>query len=363
MWPEAALLTSIFFRPQPERLHIYTEALERLVASIAFRPSDSSSSDTARLIETGGKKLAQLFTTLIAEGSSGAAVTGSDLAPPPFPNSLFDTLGPLVVTLRSLPLPATHPSHPAAPGIQTALSEAQRGYATMRGAWLKRCLEVPARRVVDRAETISGPAAGAELGIWVRALLSCASEEFDLLQQLAPLPSSVPQTFASLLNPILMLFANTLSSLSSTIKRALQKHTFLALSAYGELASCQLQWDSAMRSAARTENELKDGLQTLRSTMLRSFPEFLVDIKTAAMDTGDMGSGTAPITTTTIAYLNQIPPVQEAMAAALITLGDGNWRMGEGMSKTGQRNAANGDDAGILENYIRMPAHPCCNHF
>jgi exocyst complex protein 7 len=42
------------------------------------------------------------------------------------------------------------------------------------------------------------------------------------------------------------------------------------------------------------------------------------------------------------------------MAAALSSLGDGNWRMGEGMSKTGQRtNAAEDDDSGILENYIR----------
>ena len=177
---------------------------------------------------------------------------------------------------------------------------------------------------------------------------------------LPPLPNSVPQTFASLLNPIVTLFANTLNNLSSTIKRALQKHTFLALSAYGELASCQSQWDNVMRSASRKENELKDGLQTLRSTMLRSFPEFLVDIKTAAIDANEMGSGTAPITTSTITYLNQIPPVQGPMAAALSTLGDGNWRMGEGMSKTGQRtNVPDTDESGILENYIRPLLPPC----
>lgn len=40
------------------------------------------------------------------------------------------------------------------------------------------------------------------------------------------------------------------------------------------------------------------------------------------------------------------------MASALNTLGDGNWRMGEGMSKTGQRTGAPDDDSGVLENYI-----------
>ena len=64
-------------------------------------------------------------------------------------------------------------------------------------------------------------------------------------------------------------------------------------------------------------------------------------------------AGVAPITTSTIAYLNQVPPVADAMASALNTLGDGNWRMGEGMSKTGQRQGVPDDDeSGVLENYI-----------
>ncbi|KZV87009.1 hypothetical protein EXIGLDRAFT_680369 [Exidia glandulosa HHB12029] len=338
--------------PQPENLQVYVEALERLIASIAFKPSDASSRDTARLIETGGKKLAQLFTKLVAEGSSGAAIPSNDYTPIPFPSSLLDTLEPLVAAMRTLPLPATHPSHPAAPGIQAALTEAQRGYANMRGAWVRKCLEVPARRVVERAETVPGPQGGAEFAAWVEGLLSSVKEEHTLLVQLAPIPSSTPQTFASLLTPIVTLFANTLGGLSTLIKRALQKHTFLALSTYGALVGCQARWDDVMRKAARKENELKDGLQTLRSTMLRSFPEFLVDIKSAAMQPGDVGTGVATITTSTITYLNQIPPVADAMASALNTLGDGNWRMGEGMSKTGQRTGMPDDESGVLENYI-----------
>ncbi|EJD43374.1 hypothetical protein AURDEDRAFT_66656 [Auricularia subglabra TFB-10046 SS5] len=339
--------------PQPENLQVYVEALERLVASIAFKPSEPSSLDTARLIETGGKKLAQLFTKLVAEGSSGAAIPSADYAPIPFPSNLLDTLEPLVAAMRTLPLPATHPSHPASPGIQTAFSEAQRGYANMRGAWVRKCLEVPARRVVERAETITGPQGGEEFGGWVEGLVSSVQAEYMLLDQLAPLPGSVPQTFASLLNPIGALFANTIAGLTALIKKSLQKHTFLALSAYGALVVSQARWEDVIRNAARKENELKEGLQSLRSAMLRSFPEFLVDIKSAAMQAGEIGTGTAKITNEVIAYLNQVPAVQDAMASALNTLGDGNWRMGEGMGKTGQR-AGNldDDDSGVLENYV-----------
>ena len=79
----------------------------------------------------------------------------------------------------------------------------------MRGAWVRKCLEVPARRVVERADTLTGPQGGSEFGAWVEGLVSSVQAEWMLLDQLAPLPGSVPQTFSSLLNPIL---ARTLCS-------------------------------------------------------------------------------------------------------------------------------------------------------
>lgn len=84
------------------------------------------------------------------------------------------TLQPLVTFLRTLPLPATHPSHPAASGIQSALKDAQKGYGDMRGAWVRKCLETFGKRVVDRAETIDGVAAGTEVGKWTENMLSVA---------------------------------------------------------------------------------------------------------------------------------------------------------------------------------------------
>lgn len=44
----------------------------------------------------------------------------------------------------------------------------------MRGSWSKKCLENFGRRVVDRAETIDGVAAGREFGRWVNDLLRVA---------------------------------------------------------------------------------------------------------------------------------------------------------------------------------------------
>jgi len=129
----------------------------------------------ARLIETGAKKLTQLYTKLVAEGSSGSPpIAGLDFTPATFPPALLAPLKPLVAFLRSLPLPSTHPSHPASHIIFNTLKEAQRGYADMRGTWNRKSLETNAKRVVDRAETLDGVISGKEFGTWVDNLLRIA---------------------------------------------------------------------------------------------------------------------------------------------------------------------------------------------
>jgi exocyst complex component 7 len=164
-------------RPNASSLKTYTDALERLNANIAFKSSsDRDTASTARLVETGAKKLTQLYTKLVAEASSGSPAQGTEfaLSSLQFPPNLLGQLKPLVAFIRTLPLPATHPSHPAAPAILSVLKEAQRGYADMRGNWSRKCLEVHGRRAVERAESVEGVQAGREFGRWVGNLLLVA---------------------------------------------------------------------------------------------------------------------------------------------------------------------------------------------
>jgi exocyst complex component 7 len=55
------------------------------------------------------------------------------------------------------------------------------------------------------------------------------------------------------------------------------------------------QWDDvlARRGPEAQGNELKDGLGILRAVCLRSFPEFLADLKMAAMGRGAETTGLA----------------------------------------------------------------------
>ncbi|KAF8636329.1 hypothetical protein AX17_003620 [Amanita inopinata Kibby_2008] len=358
--------------PQPGQLETYKNALERLNALIAFKSSDRDSGETANLVETGAKKLAQLYTKLVAEGSSGSPPTpvpGIELTILPFPAALLASLRPLVAFLRTLPLPATHPTHPAAPGIRTSLSEAQTGYADMRGAWSKKCLEGQAKKVVDEAgeggiELRDGVEAGKEFGKWVDLMLTVAEDEYSLLTDLAPLSNLqlISSAYTTLLTPILGLFSSTINSLISLIKRALHKHAFLALSTYDSLLKLQPRWEALLalrdkNESGVTSNEVKDGLHSLRAVCLRSFPEFILDIKSNS--TSRSGANAAEytgvvtdFTQTTVRYLERLPLVRDAVSSALTSLGDGNWKMGEGVQVGKGSKSGEADEQTILEHYV-----------
>ena len=129
-------------------------------------------------------------------------------------------------------------------------------------------------------------------------------EEYGYLVDLAPLtaPALIASAYNTLLNPVLVLFSTTVTSLIAFIKRSLHKHTFLALSSYESLAALQTRWDRLLsrRGAEKRKdsNELKDGLHALRAVCLRSFPEFLADLRMASMGKGaNMSTGLADFTT------------------------------------------------------------------
>jgi len=84
---------------------------------------------------------------------------------------------------------------------------------------------------------------------------------------------------------MLNLFKIVLDQLTTLAKKSLQKHNFLALSVYDALLQQQHPWVEVLSRRGSEylddKNELRDGLQTLRQICLRSFPEFLVDLKLA----------------------------------------------------------------------------------
>jgi len=89
---------------------------------------------------------------------------------------------------------------------------------------------------------------------------------------------------------------------------------------------------------------------------LRTFPEFLADLKLAAAGPGkggELGVSLADFTVSTVQYLDRIPEVQGAVGAALLALGDGNWKMGEGkqIGKTQKVSTIEVTEKVVLQHY------------
>ncbi|KAG8956329.1 hypothetical protein FRC04_004409 [Tulasnella sp. 424] len=338
----------------------YIDALQRLNATLAF---GSQNYESAQLVDTGAKKLTQLYTKTVAEACAATPIDPTSYLPSPpnqvptIPSQSVKSLQPVVTALRSLPLPATHPSHPAATEIFETLQEAQNGYAEMRGAWAKRCLEPGYRAILGRVETESdggGATAAKDIAQWVEALIALSEAEQETLQRLALLPTLVDQTtFASLVSPLLGMTTSMLSTVQSSIKKSLLAHVWLGIGLFGALGSLQPAWDDVMRSrAGRDENELADWNHTLRGVCLRSFPEFLLEIKQAgASIRRELGTGVADISKQTVSYLNQIPDVQATVEQLLRMLGDGNWKMGAGGMLTKPSEGETNEHA-VLEHFI-----------
>ena len=190
-------------------------------------------------------------------------------------------------------------------------------------------------------------------------------------------PQILASAYGTLMAPTLKLFNSVLTQLLTLIKKALHKYNFVALSAYDGLLSLQPHWTDLLSRRgsgyAEDKNEVKDGLLALRALCLRSFPEFLADLKMGAMTRGSDTSAnvmnfTVSVSTSvslsrdscwylslyqTVKYIEKIPYVQTAVESSLNALGDGNWKMGEGVQVGKGAKTDEGDHSNIIEHFVR----------
>lgn len=164
--------------------------------------------------------------------------------------------------------------------------------------------------------------------------------------------AGIQATYATLMAPINSIFTTTLTLLINLIKSNLNKHGFMALAAYEDLQNTQQAWGEVQMRTGKKDNELKETLTSLRGICLRSFPEFLLDVRGAATKANvEVGSGIHETTNMVINYLQQIPQVVDAVGTALVTLGDGMWKMGEGAGKVLERSEQD-DERVLIERFV-----------
>ncbi|KZT33890.1 hypothetical protein SISSUDRAFT_1122622 [Sistotremastrum suecicum HHB10207 ss-3] len=375
---------SIILRgPRMGELNIYIDAIEKLNKNILFQGDNDPEGnihDSARLLETGTKKLCQLFTSLISSSSppptSALNNLSASLSTPPFPHATLQSLLPLISTLRSLPNPSTHPSHPSSSSILATLKEATGTYVDIRGKWARAALE-GGGNVLDRVSSSAEGEGGVVFRAWFEGLVNIAADEYDLLQSLSPLPPLLPSSYSTLLSPLISSFTSSLNALTGYLKAPPRlsltpgtKHnsTFLALDIYSTLTDLQPEWDDILAKPSNNNlggganngvKEMKEIIQSsgLRGIVLRSFPELLVDIQTSVGGMKDGGTGVADITYSTVKYLTLLPSHQPQIQSALLTLGDGNWKMGAGMKSSMKKSGNQGNVGGGKEEGVVLLEH------
>lgn len=138
-------------------------------------------------------------------------------------------------------------------------------------------------------------------------------EEYKLLKELSPLsnPQAVGSATGALMAPILRLFNSVLTQLLTLVKKSLHKYNFLALSGYEGLLSLQPHWNDLLSRRgpdhAEDKNEIREGLHALRALCLRSFPEFLADLKMGATARGsDTSTGLMDFTILVHIYVSLV---------------------------------------------------------
>lgn len=93
-----------------------------------------------------------------------------------------------------------------------------------------------------------------------------------------------------------------LATLQATIKKNLLGHVWLALQLWTSLAQLQPVWDDVIRlRAGRKENELSEIVHSIRGACLRSFPEFILEVRQAgnpppSAKLAELGTGVADVT-------------------------------------------------------------------
>jgi exocyst complex protein 7 len=161
----------------------------------------------------------------------------------------------------------------------------------------------------------------------------------------------------------------TIGNVINSIKKAVSAHTILALDLYEALAGLQTRWEVCLESWHTKPNNAGNGstrplqslfvnhLNALRSILLRSFPELLVDIKTAAA--AGANSNITSITQSTIRYLENIPLHETVIGNLLQSLGERNWLMGASEPPSPAKSSTEG---GLLRLFVgtKQPLIPNC---
>ncbi|CAG8675218.1 14509_t:CDS:10 [Funneliformis caledonium] len=168
-------------------------------------------------------------------------------------------------------------------------------------------------------------------------------------------PGSVMSGFRGAIQMPLDNYIETGRTLNNRVKKNMQTDVFLAFDMMESLNKNSGSFEEVFRLAGKKDSSYGDLLHSLRAAALRSFPEFIDEIKNHRTKTTNLpNDGTVhELTSTTLQHLKRLTDYQEIVETMLLTLGDGNWNVSEKEPNFSRDRTVRGMSANaILQHYF-----------
>lgn len=203
------------------------------------------------------------------------------------------------------------------------------------------------------------------------SLLHQTNDQAETLVITTLFPNQPPGSLlpATLSRPLNLLVASLQPTLN-IIKKALSSHTFSAIELYQSLSRTQAKWDVVLTKcfsmvhtdvgssgARELQTALTTPLSTLRGLVLRSFPEFIVDIRTTSGGPSTT-SAISDTTHSTLTYLETLPSYEKTVESLLSrSQSERSWLMGAKDPPSPAKSA--NEEGGIVNLYVGECAQSC----
>ncbi|CAG8603375.1 9075_t:CDS:10 [Cetraspora pellucida] len=212
-------------------------------------------------------------------------------------------------------------------------SEFAKVYIDVRSNYLVKSLTMLAQASISTAEKRSTPVyekGTCGFNSYTEAVLMMFMTEYGVAKKILPL-EYVSSSFRDTIQPSIDNFVEIGKALNIRVKKNMQTDIYLALDMMETLNLNMSTFEEIFKLAGRKDSAFGDLLHSLRAVAIRSFPEFLDEIKSHPTKTSGLpNDGTIhELTITTLQHLKRLTDYPETIESTLVTLGDGNWNASE----------------------------------
>lgn len=213
-----------------------------------------------------------------------------------------------------------------------ARSNAESIYSDVRSTFLERSLNSLSKASIATVERRSSgmyEKGSGGFAIYTKAIIQLLQNEVKIVKRVFS-EADTTKTFADTMASALSTYIETGRQVNALVKRNMSQDVFLAYDIVENInINAGVFEDLTKRHAGKKDNEVNELLHVVRGTCLRSFPEFIEELKVSSSRTQIVMDGTvSELTISTLSYMRRMSEYAPTVEKLLKVLGDGNWKVG-----------------------------------